>query len=69
MIGTNTNDIKAHSEKYKFMPTYQKFDYPPISDKGTYPVHFRMVRFPISENQFEVFIMIIILLLETHYLL
>jgi len=51
----NTNEIKA-SPKYKFMPQNQKFDYLPLGCKENYPVHFRLVRFPISENHFEVLI-------------
>lgn len=56
MTRRQTKEIKAHPEKYKFMPNNQKFDYLPVDDQGTYPVHFRIVRFPISENQFEVLI-------------
>jgi hypothetical protein len=52
----HTNDIKAHPEKYKYMPAVQKFDYLPVGDKGTYPINFRIVRFPISENTYEVII-------------
>lgn len=51
-----TKEVKSHPEKYKFMHTRQKFDFLLPGDKGTYPVHFRIVRFPISENQFEVLI-------------
>lgn len=51
-----TKEIKAHPEKYKFMPANQKFDYLPVSDKGNYPINFRVVRFPISENSYEVII-------------
>lgn len=56
MTRRHTNEIKAHPEKYKYMPQNQKFDYLPIDDQGTYSVHFRIVRFPISDNQFEVLI-------------
>lgn len=56
MTRRQTKEIKAHPEKYKYMPNNQKFDYLPVDDQGTYPVHFRIVRFPISENQFEVLI-------------
>lgn len=51
-----TNEIKAHPEKYKFMPANQKFDYLPVGDKGIYPITFRVVRFAISENTYEVII-------------
>lgn len=51
-----TNEIKAHPEKYKFMPAKQKFDYLPAGDKGNYPINFRVVRFAISEDTYEVII-------------
>lgn len=51
-----TKEIKVHPEKYKFMPANQKFDYLPIGDKGKYPISFRVVRFAISENTYEVII-------------
>jgi hypothetical protein len=51
-----TNEIKAHPEKFKFMPQSQKFDYLPVGDKGNYPITFRVVRFAISENAYEVII-------------
>jgi hypothetical protein len=51
-----TNEIKAHSEKYRFMPVNQNFDYLPVGDKGIYPINFRVVRFAISENNYEVII-------------
>lgn len=51
-----TNEIKAHPEKYKFMPVNQKFDYLPVGDKGNYQISFRVVRFAISEDTYEVII-------------
>lgn len=51
-----TNEIKAHPEKYRFMPSIQNFDYLPVGDKGNYPINFRVVRFAISENTYEVII-------------
>jgi len=38
------------------MPTIQKFDYLPVGDKGIYSINFRVVRFAISENNYEVII-------------
>lgn len=38
------------------MPANQKFNYFPVNDKGNYPINFRVVRFPVSENSFEVII-------------
>jgi hypothetical protein len=40
-------------EGYKFMPTCQTFDYLPIGSSEDYPISFRMVRFPISEDSYE----------------
>ena len=51
-----TKEIKEHREKYKFMALNQKFDYLPVGDKGIYPINFRVVRFAISENTYEVII-------------
>lgn len=51
-----TKEIKEHPDKYKFMPVNQKFDYLPVGDKGTYLIKFRVVRFPISEDTYEVII-------------
>jgi len=44
------------SKKYRFMAAKQNFDYLPVSDKGIYPMNFRVVRFAISENNYEVII-------------
>ncbi|GMQ60612.1 IS4 family transposase [Vallitalea sediminicola] len=49
-----TNFIKSHPKTYKFMPTNQKFDYLPIGSKETYPMSFRIVRFPLTEDTYEV---------------
>ncbi len=38
------------------MPSVQNFDYLPVGDKGNYPINFRVVRFAISENAYEVII-------------
>jgi len=51
-----TNEIKAHPKKYKFMPSNQNFDYLPVGDRGNYQINFRIVRFAISENTYEVII-------------
>ena len=51
-----TKEIKSQPEKYKFMPTVQRFDYLPVGEKGTYSINFRVVRFPISDNSYEVII-------------
>lgn len=51
-----TKEIKANPEKYKFMPANQNFDYLPVGDKGNYQINFRIVRFAIAENAYEVII-------------
>ncbi len=51
-----TKEIKANPEKYKFMPANQNFDYLPVGDKGNYQMNFRIVRFAIAENAYEVII-------------
>lgn len=52
----NTKEVRAHPEKYRFIPSRAKFDYLPPSAKGFYPISFRIVRFAISENSYEVII-------------
>lgn len=49
-------EIKANPEKYKFMPANQNFDYLSIGDKGIYQINFRIIRFAIAENAYEVII-------------
>lgn len=51
-----TKEIKAHKELYKFMPKNQGFDYLPTYSKDIYPFNFRILRFPISDNSYEVII-------------
>ena len=38
---------------YKFMPTNQRFDYLPLKSDDTYTINFRIARFPIGENSYE----------------
>lgn len=46
---------KAKKEAgYKFMPTCQTFDFLPVKSKDTYALSFRIVRFPISDDSYEV---------------
>lgn len=56
MTRRQTNYIKAHPELYKFMPANQNFEYLPIGSKETYPMKFRIVRFPLSKDSYEVII-------------
>ncbi|MDV3425826.1 MAG: IS4 family transposase [Bacillota bacterium] len=49
-------EIKSHPKKYSFLSASQKFDYLPVGDSGEYPMNFRLVRFALSENNYEVII-------------
>lgn len=41
---------------YKFMPTVQTFDYLPLKSKDTYTINFRITRFAIADNSYEMII-------------
>lgn len=41
---------------YKFMPTCQTFDYLPLKSRDTYVIRFRIARFAISDNSYEILI-------------
>lgn len=49
----NTNYIKTHPERYKFMPKNQKFDYFDEDLNIPYEFRARIVRFKISEDTYE----------------
>lgn len=51
-----TKEIRSQPQKYKFMPTCQKFDFLPVGSKDTYPVSFRVVRFLIAKDNYETII-------------
>lgn len=51
-----TKEIKQHPEKYSFLSASQKFDYLPVGDRGNFSMNFRLVRFALSENNYEVII-------------
>ena len=56
LIFTRKNTKATKAAGYKWMPANQMFDYlPPRSDK-TYELSFRIVRFPIGENSYEVIV-------------
>lgn len=56
MTRRHTNKVRSNRKLYKFVSAKQRFDYLPHGSKDDYPVRFRIVRFPISENTFEVII-------------
>lgn len=49
---SQTKEIKANKEKYKFVPSTSTFDYL-SKDNRFYDITFRIVRFPISEESYE----------------
>ncbi|MFA9398866.1 MAG: IS4 family transposase [Clostridiaceae bacterium] len=51
-----TNEIKAHPEIYKFLPKNTTFDFLKPKDRKVFPISFRVVRFKISENNYETII-------------
>lgn len=51
-----TNEIKANSEIYKFMPKNTNFDYLEFKSPKLYLISFRVVRLKISDNIYETII-------------
>ncbi len=41
---------------YKFMPTVQTFDYLPLKSKDTYTMSFRIARFSIADDSYEMLV-------------
>lgn len=64
LTNRQTNDVKAllkDRSHYKFVPSTSRFDYLPSKSKKAdptqfYDLHFRIVRFPISESTYETII-------------
>jgi hypothetical protein len=56
MTRSQTKATKNNKQKYKFLPANQVFDYLPAKSKNTYPFRFRVLRFPITDNAYEVII-------------
>ena len=52
LTNSQTNEIKANKEKYKFVPSTSTFDYLD-KDNRFYDMTFRIVRFPITEIAYE----------------
>ena len=50
---TRKQTKESKSAGYKFMPVNQRFDYLPLKSDDTYTLHFRITRFQISENNYE----------------
>jgi hypothetical protein len=48
-----TNSVKANPSLYKVLLKSSPFDYLDLHTNKFYPIHFRVVRFPISDNTYE----------------
>ena len=53
---TRKQTKSAKTAGYKFMPANQTFDYLPLKSKDTYTMNFRIVRFAISEDSYEMLV-------------
>lgn len=51
-----TKEMLENTDKYKWFRKENRFDFLPINSKDTYPIEFRIVRFPISEDTYEILI-------------
>ncbi len=51
-----TKKIRENPDKYRYVRKGNRFDLLPINSKDTYPIEFRIVRFPISEDTYEILI-------------
>lgn len=52
----HTKEIRTNPDKYKCIRKGNRFDFLPVNSKDTYPIEFRIVRFPISEDTYEILI-------------
>lgn len=48
-----TKEVKASLKQYKILPKASPFDYLDLYDRKFYTLHFRVVRFAISEDSYE----------------
>lgn len=51
-----TKEVKAHPEIYRYLPTNSTFDFLDLQTNIFYPISFRVVRFRISDDSYEVII-------------
>jgi hypothetical protein len=51
-----TNDVKAHPEIYKFIPSKNTFDFLDSQENLFYPISFRVVRFVLPNGTYETII-------------
>ena len=48
-----TNEVKADSKHYRYLPASSTFDFIPKGSKDTYPLKFRIIRIKIAEGKYE----------------
>jgi len=48
-----TNEVKAHPEMYKFVPSTSTFDFLDLKEQLFYPIFFRVVRFVLPSGAYE----------------
>lgn len=48
-----TKEVKAHPEKYKFVPSKSTFDFLDLKEQLFYPISFRVVRFVLPSGAYE----------------
>lgn len=53
MTKKQTNEVKAQSQLYKFVPKTSTFDFLDLCNNKFYPLTLRVVRFPITDTTFE----------------
>jgi hypothetical protein len=49
----NTNEVKAHTELYRFLANSSAFDFLDLHTNKFYPISFRVVRFKIADDSYE----------------
>lgn len=56
LVFTRKNTKETKAAGYRWMPANQMFDYLPPKSEKTYELSFRIVRFPIGEDSYEVIV-------------
>jgi hypothetical protein len=51
-----TNEVKAHPEIYRFVPSTSTFEFLDLQENLFYPISFRVVRFVLPSGDYETFI-------------
>lgn len=56
LIFTRKQTQKSKEAGYKFMPSNQSFDFLPLKSNDTYMLSFRITRFPVGEDSYEMLV-------------